>query len=184
MTILEEQHHVDSVAFEILGPPRLSKLLYEAYLLKLVFSNPGNVVKTDPRTLSAKLLALICDNAQLRSKIISIGIPILLPDGKSLLRGQTIKIPPHRGENELPIRPESIDLWAHDGWVDLRIKNMTLWRSRMKSIIAMVEGLEPCETSSRIMYTRDYWNNLSVIEPGKICGWIFSYEEKGKRMKA
>jgi len=184
MAILEEQHHVDSVAFEILGPPRLSKLLYESYLLRLVFSNPGNVVKTDPRTLSAKVLALIRDNAQLRSRIISIGIPILLPDGKSLLRGQTIKIPPHRGENELPIHPESIDLWAHDGWVDLRIKNMTLWRSRMKSIIAMVEGLEPCESSSRIMYTRDYWNNLSEIEPGKICGWIFSYEEKGKRMKA
>jgi len=27
-----KEHGVDSVAFEILGPPRLSKLLYEAYL--------------------------------------------------------------------------------------------------------------------------------------------------------
>ena len=31
---LEEEHKTKSVAFEILGPPRLSKLLYEAYLLQ------------------------------------------------------------------------------------------------------------------------------------------------------
>lgn len=184
MVELEKQHHVDSVAFEMLGPPRLSKLLYESYLLKLVFSNLNNVVKTDPSTLSAKLVALIRDNAQLRSQIISIGIPILLPDGKSLVRGNTIKIPPYRGESELPIRSESIDRWAHDGWVDLRLKNMAVWRSRFKSIITMVEELEAGETSSRTMYTRDYWNDLSEIDPGKICGWIFTYEEKGKRMKA
>ncbi|MBP1654606.1 MAG: hypothetical protein H6Q28_1162, partial [Bacteroidetes bacterium] len=32
MKTLEREHGVDSVAFEMLGPPRLSKLLYEAYL--------------------------------------------------------------------------------------------------------------------------------------------------------
>ena len=31
---LEEQHGVRSVAFENLGPPRLSKLLFEAHLLR------------------------------------------------------------------------------------------------------------------------------------------------------
>jgi hypothetical protein len=34
------------------------------------------------------------------------------------------------------------------------------------------------------MHNRDYWKNLTEIDPGKICGWIFTYEEKGKRMKA
>ena len=32
----------------------------------------------------------------LRSEIISIGIPILMPDGKSLLHGNEMKIPPFR----------------------------------------------------------------------------------------
>ena len=29
-----------------------------------------------------------------------------------------------------------------------------------------------------------FWNNFELIEPGKLVGWIFSEEEKGKRMKA
>jgi hypothetical protein len=184
MQKLEDEHGVDSVAFEMLGPPRLSKLLYESYLLKLAFGDIPSAAACDPATMSRTLLALITDNRQLRSQIISIGIPILLPDGVSLVRGPAIKIPPHRGENEIPIRASAIDLWAHDGWVDLREKNMKLWHSRFAEITAMVENFPADETSSRMMHNREYWENLSAIHPGKICGWIFTYEEKGKRMKA
>lgn len=184
MEKLESEHHVDSVAFEMLGPPRLSKLLYEAYLLKLGFGDVSTVAQTSAATLSKKLVDLVTTHDDVRSQIISIGIPILLPDGKSLLRGRTIKIPPFKGENTLSLTPHKIDQWAHDGWVDLRTKNMTLWRSRLAAIIKMVEELPEHETSSRTMYNREYWNNLSEIDPGKICGWIFTFEEKGKRMKA
>ncbi|MEW6509946.1 MAG: short-chain dehydrogenase [Bacteroidota bacterium] len=181
---LEKEHGVDSVAFEMLGPPRLSKLLYESYLLKLCFGDIRTVVRTDPRTMSRRLTDLVDVDDQLRAQIISIGIPILLPDGTSMLRGDTIKIPPFRGEEALPASPAAIDHWAHDGWVDLREKNMQLWLSRFTEISRMVESLSPGETSSRTMHTRGYWNNLTEIDPGKICGWIFTYEEKGKRMKA
>jgi hypothetical protein len=47
-----------------------------------------------------------------------------------------------------------------------------------------VEGLPDHETSSRTMHNRDYWKNLTEIDPGKICGWLFTFEEKGRRMKA
>ena len=184
MKSLEKQHGVDSVAFEMLGPPRLSKLLYEAYLFKLCFGDIRSVTTTSPHELSRRLYELLQNDPDLRSQIISIGIPILLPDGKSLLRAGTIKIPPYRGEDELPISPESISQWAHDGWVDLRESNMKVWRNRFKEIVRMVEILPEEETSSRTMHNRDYWENLSQIDPGKICGWIFTYEEKGKRMKA
>ena len=184
MRKLEREHGVDSVAFEMLGPPRLSKLLYEAYLLKICFGDARAVARTESRILSRRLLDLLEADDQLRSQIISIGIPILLPDGKSLVRGSTIKIPPYRGEEELPITPSRIDRWAHDGWIDLREKNMKHWRSRFAQIIREVEELPEDETSSRTMHNREYWKNLSEIDPGKICGWIFTYEEKGKRMKA
>ena len=184
MKKLEQEHGVESVAFEMLGPPRLSKLLYEAYLLKLCFGDMRTVRESNVKTLSKRLSDLIENDDQLRSQIISIGIPILLPDGKSLLRGKTIKIPPFRGEEKLPITPRSVDKWAHDGWVDLREKNMKLWRGRFESIVNDVESLPESETSSRTMHNRDYWNDLSEIDPGKICGWIFTYEEKGRRMKA
>jgi len=184
MRKLEREHGVDSVAFEMLGPPRLSKLLYEAYLLKICFGDARAVARTESGILSRRLLDLLEADDQLRSQIISIGIPILLPDGKSLVRGSTIKIPPYRGEEELPITPSRIDRWAHDGWIDLREKNMKHWRSRFAQIIREVEELPEDETSSRTMHNREYWKNLSEIDPGKICGWIFTYEEKGRRMKA
>lgn len=184
MQQLEQKHGIDSVAFEMLGPPRLSKLLYEAYLFRLVFGDIRSVARTTPQVLSRRLLELLQNDASLRAHIISIGIPILLPDGRSLVRGETIKIPPYRGEDELPVTPENIDKWAHDGWVDLRQSNMKTWRNRFNQIVRMVDCLPETETSSRIMYTRQYWENLERIDPGKICGWIFTYEEKGKRMKA
>ncbi|MBI5473198.1 MAG: short-chain dehydrogenase [Ignavibacteriae bacterium] len=184
MQKLEIQHGTDSVAFEMLGPPRLSKLLYEAYLLKRCFTNPRTVVRTNARTLSKTLASVIDNDAQLRSQIISIGIPILLPDGKSLLRGPLMKIPPYRGEAALPISSTSLDHWAHDGWVDLREKNMELWRTRFKLLMRLAENLPMGETSSRTMHNREYWKNFTEIDPGKICGWLFTYEEKGKRMKA
>jgi hypothetical protein len=184
MKKLEREHGVDSVAFEMLGPPRLSKLLYEAHLLKLGFGNPRAVVRTEPGDLSQRLRDLIAGDDRLRSEIISIGIPILLPDGRSLLRGRTIKIPPSRGQSRLSVSPRAIDLWAHDGWVDLREKNMRLWRARLSHIISALEQLPEGETSSRVMHSREYWKDFSEIDPGKICGWIFTYEEKGKRMKA
>jgi hypothetical protein len=184
MKKLEQQHGVDSVAFEMLGPPRLSKLLYEAYLLKICFGDVRTVARTESNILSKRLLDLIQADDQLRAQIISIGIPILLPDGTSLVRGSTIKIPPFRGEQEIPITPKRIDQWAHDGWVDLREKNMTIWRERFRQIIRGVEELPEDETSSRTMHNREYWKNLTDIDPGKICGWLFTFEEKGRRMKA
>jgi hypothetical protein len=184
MRKLEQEHGVDSVAFEMLGPPRLSKLLYESYLLKVSFGDVRTVARTEARILSKRLLDLIESDDQLRSQIISIGIPILLPDAKSLLRGTIMKVPLDRGVGALPITPAKIDTWAHDGWVDLREQNMKLWRARFAHIIQEVESLSDEETSSRTMHNREYWKNLTEIDPGKICGWIFTYEEEGERMKA
>ena len=181
---LEKDHGVDSVAFEMLGPPRLSKLLYESYLLKICYGDIRSVTRSDATTMSRRLSDLISIDDKLRSNIISIGIPVLLPDGRSMLRGATIKIPPHRGDDTLRVTPKAVDQWAHDGWVDLREKNMKVWLKRLTEISRMVETLPAEETSSRTMHNRDYWKNLAEIDPGKICGWIFTYEEKGKRMKA
>ncbi len=184
METLEKNHNVDSIAFEMLGPPRLSKLLYESYLLKLGFKDMITVTKTDAKVLSKKLNEIISKNTQLRSQIISIGIPILLPDGKTLLRGDEIKIPPYRGESELPINQTNIDLWSHDGWVDLRVSNMQVWKNRFNRVLDEMNRIPNGDTSSRFMRTKEYWKNFKDIQPGKIVGWIFTVEELGERMKA
>jgi len=183
MKKLEKLNNVESVAFEILGPPRLSKLLYEAFLLKINYISFQNAISENPKNISAKLLQYISTNINLRSQIISIGIPILLPDGKRLVRGETIKIPPFQGENEIKITNKNIDVWAESGWVDLRESNIKKWIARFNTLINNVAKLNKNETSSRHFYDKEYWNNFQSIEPGKLVGWIFSTEEQGQRMK-
>ncbi len=180
---LEKKHRVDSVAFEMLGPPRVSKLLYEAYLLKLAYGDMSVVAKANAQAMSRKLRSLITKNRDLRARIISIGIPILLPDAKSLIRGPEIKIPPFHGENSVALSKSNIDSWARDGWVDLRVPNMRVWKARCAALIKEISSIPKKETGSRFMRNSDYWSRFPEIDPGKIVGWIFSVEEHGQRMK-
>lgn len=181
---LESIHNVDSVAFELLGPPRLSKLLHEINLLKLSFGSIKNIVQKSDEELSEKISIEISKNDKLRNEILSIGIPILLSDGKTLLRGNDIKIPPFRGENELELSESNINLWAKDGWIDLRNSNMATWKARLNLIIKDTETIAHNDTSSMHVRTKRYWNNFETIDIGKVAAWIFIKEEKGERMKA
>jgi hypothetical protein len=183
MKQLEKLHNTNSVAFEMLGPPRLSKCLYEAHLLKKVFGTVNTVLKVPAKKISEEVASYIAHDDALRSQIISIGIPILLPDGKTLLRANEVKIPAYRGINELNITPESIEEWAHAGWIDLRTANMEQWKLRFREIKNEVELHIANDTSSRNFRTMEYWSNFNDIDAGKIVGWIFTEEEKGKRMK-
>jgi hypothetical protein len=180
---LERKHKTSSVAFEILGPPRLSKLLYEAHLLRVTMSSMNAVVKASARKMSKAIEEVIRTDDNLRSAIISIGLPILMPDGKQILRGNEIKIPPFRGDNELPVTKENIDMWAKDGWVDLRPSNMEHWKERFRIIMGDVDAIPANDTSSRYLRNADYWEHFEKINPGKIVGWIFTKEEQGLRMK-
>jgi len=181
---LEKESGSESVAFELLGPPRLSKLLHEINLIKKVGGGMQKIAEMAPEKLSEQVHQYILENRKLRNEIVSIGIPILLPDGKNLLRGNDIKIPPFRGENELELSNENIDKWAFDGWVDLRAKNMKVWIERLETIMKEAEAINPNDTSSMHVRTKKYWNNFQKVDIGKVVGWIFIKEEKGERMKA
>jgi hypothetical protein len=167
---LEEEHGVDSIAFEMLGPPRLSKLLFEAYLLKRAFGTPQAVVGVDPEVASEELLRIIKGNDGLRQRILSIGLPILLPSGDKLLRGPEIK---------------SQD--AEHGWVDLRPENLERWQARLKRLLDDVALALASGTSSQI--DRGYpslaqWDEGGSFDVGEIVGWIFNTEEGGRRTKS
>lgn len=181
---LEAEFGVPSVAFEMLGPPRLSKLLFEAHLLGLVAGSMEGVIEGDAGQIASAAEMLVQTNRELRTRIISIGIPILLGDGKTFLRGDAIKIPPFRGDAELPITPESIDAWAAAGWVDLRADNIRAWQERLALIKAETDERDNDDTSSRLHFTHDHWENFQTMPAGKIAAWIFTVEEEGARMKA
>jgi hypothetical protein len=181
---LEKVHNVKSVAFELLGPPRLSKLLYEIYILSIFCKTMKEITEYPAQKLSENGMEIIMADENLRSQIISIGIPILLPDGKRLLRGADIKIPVYQGENELEINNENIERWSSEGWVDLRKSNMEKWQKRISELMEEASNISSTDTSSMHVRTKSYWNNFKEINIGKICSWLFIHEEHGTRMKA
>lgn len=167
---LQAQHGVESVAFEILGPPRLSKLLFEAHLLKTAYGTIYEVARPSPSEVSSALTKLIHERPDLRQEMISVGIPILLPDGERLLRGPVIK-----------------SATAELGWVDLRTENMARWQTRLRKLTSEVERQLDGDSSSR--YDRTYrtarrWQARDTFDIGEVVGWLFVHEENGERMKS
>ncbi|HLF27206.1 MAG TPA: short-chain dehydrogenase [Anaerolineae bacterium] len=166
---LEKQHRIDSVAFEILGPPRLSKLLYEAYLLKRVYGAMKNVLAQTPERLALALWEFIKRDDDTRVRIISIGLPILLPDGARMLRGPRIK-----------------SQHADAGWVDLTPANLKRWQDRLKAILAELGPDALTDSSSRIdrrFPGQRAWAPDDGLDIGEIAGWLFIHEDGGERIK-
>lgn len=178
MRELQEKHGVESVAFELLGPPRLSKLLYEVYLLQKTCGSLSSVLKSSPKELSRNVELYLRREKNVRSQIISIGIPILLSDGKSMLRGPQVKIPASKVKGEFPITSEKIDEWADAGWVDLREKNFDIWQQRLQELKAELEAIPVGDTSSAYHWNHFYWgDDHQMLDPGKIVGWLFVRKE-------
>lgn len=180
---IELKHNTESVAFELLGPPRLSKLLFEINLIKRIAGTFEDALLFKPEDLANEANKLIQSDNKLRSEMLSIGLVILLPDGNSYLRGKNVKIPVRRTFDKLPMTDENIEQWCYEGWVDLRPSNFQIWLERLARIKSQAEVIPEEETSSRFTYTKEYWNNFQQLEEGKIAAWIFEFEDAGWRFK-
>ena len=180
---LENEKGVFSVAFENLGPPRLSKLLFEATCCGANTAPWTPCGRARPPEMARRAGERLTADASLRRDIVSIGIPILMPDGR-LLRGPECKIPPvTRDDEAFEVTPERLETWAGAGWVDLREANMARWRDRFARIRDDMDSISERDTSSRFLRDRQFWGAEEKIQPGKVVGWIFGVEDKGARMK-
>ena len=92
MEELERQEGSEAVAYEMLGPPRLSKLLFEGTILRRLFGELAAAEELAPEETGQRALNLIREDADLRQRVVSIGLPILLPDGGSMYRGAEVKV--------------------------------------------------------------------------------------------
>jgi hypothetical protein len=177
---LESETSTHSVALGHLGPPELSKLLWEAELFKLRYEKLRVVLKRMPEELSEELSELIQaqEFEQMCQTIISLGLPILLPGGKHVIRGPRISIP-ERIEPDVRITEEDVDAWAQKGWVDLRPRNMALWLERfekMESSRLHIHG----RGSAAVTLEGYLYEDIRI---GEVVGWIFNNEHDGYRIK-
>ncbi len=174
LTDLAAQRGHPSVAFEMLGPPRLSKLLFEAHLWSRLHASVAQLAGADAAKLGADAQSLIERDAQLRTEILSVGIPIVCQDGARVYRGATVVVPPASGD-ALAAAPR--------GWLDLRTSNCTLWVERARRIVAQAAERQSAGAGSGS--DEDWWavDPAEPIAPWRMATWIFRHEDKGERIK-
>ncbi len=170
LVTLEREHGLRSVAFELLGPPRLTKLLYETFVLSRLRDSVRGLAESDARQLSTEAARLVAEDALLRSTIVSVGLPIVVPDGK-VYRGECVIIPPESDDIEPAVAR---------GWVDLRPENCGVWIDRAKSMVEQARG-RGAGTDSGVEWGAIEPDN--PIAPPQFATWIFRHEDGGERIK-
>ena len=172
---------IPSIALGKLGPPELSKLLFEAALFRHEYGTLHAVLEDQaPDEDVAQRLADALEPSDVGRTAPSIGIPVLMPDGRTLLRGPRINVPEVEGHRrEVPVDPRCIDIWARRGWVDLRPPNVDRWRVRMRKMLQARSDLRT--EGSAAATTQSFMSDR--FEIGEMVAWIFNNEMEGFRVK-
>jgi hypothetical protein len=176
---------VPSVALGRLGPPELSKLLFEAQLLKECFGRMESVVKDEdgrPRTAIAvsRQVSEHLAGSAVRHLAPSIGIPILTADGRRLLRGPRINVPEITGHRRaVDLDAAAVDKWARKGWVDLRPENLGRWLERMRQMLGARLALRDIGSAAATIHSY----LPTEFEIGEVVAWVFNNEMDGYRIK-
>jgi hypothetical protein len=181
---LEESTGVPSVAIGRLGPPQLAKLLYEAHLLADVYGTLDAVVgagKPTPRAMSEELHARAVESG-IADVAATLGIPTLLPDGRTLLRGPTLRLPEYDPlEPRVDLGAERLEFYAERAWIDLRPRNMRRWAERLRHMHRVRTARRPGSATEHL--TRESYP-FPRIRSGAVVAWIFANEMGGYRMNA
>jgi hypothetical protein len=122
---------------------------------------------------------LLQQDAALRSQILSIGLVILLPDGRHYLRGKTVRVPAAR--EALPCSAEQVERWCEAGWIDLRPSNMERWQQRLRRMLS--DATAAHDTSSASGEHLLQWTRLPELDEASLAVWILVHEEHGFRWK-
>lgn len=177
---VEKESGISSVALGRLGPPELSKLLFEAELLRRACGTFEAILAEAPEALAARCLA-VAQGSEIATVAPSIGIPVLLPDGQRLLRGPRINVPELLGHHHVvPLTDAAqVDAWAKKGWVDLRPANFATWQGRFRAMTTARATLR--DQGSAAASIQSFM--ATTFEIGEVVAWIFNNEMGGYRVK-
>jgi len=175
MQELEAKHQTEAIAYEMLGPPRLTKLLFEGAILARLFTDIDEAAELEPIETSARAAKLIDEDNDLRTRTLTAGLPILRPEGDHLLRGALVRVAPPDGNSFDP------DYYAENGWVDLRPANWAQWRARLEALRDQSLRAPGAEWGSRADLEPPA--RVAELRPGRLAAWVFRYEDQGERIK-
>jgi hypothetical protein len=170
----ENPEHLPSIAVGQLGPPRLTKLLAEAFLLREAAqsSRLAVLLPIEPREMQRRVDAYLARSPRVISLIATIGIPILREErgGLTLTRGPRLNIPVPNPDG----LPSVVDLerFAFHGWVDLRLRNFEVWRERLHSLSGSIPDIAG---SGSAAFERSKYMSQDFV-PGDVVGWLLTNE--------
>jgi hypothetical protein len=177
MQTLEAQKRgeVPSIAVGHLGPPRLSKLLAEGYLIRQAAGTAKivEIAAIDAAEMQRRVEDYLAANPAVASTIIRVGTPILRErDGRlTITRGPRISIPAVvAGRSLVDLDADRIEQYAASGWVDLRLSNFERWQQRLTN--AKPGDIE--RFGSAAFDATRYPGE--TFEPGDFVGWLFVNE--------
>ena len=176
---LESGTGVPSIALGRLGPPALSKLLFEAGLLRRVYEGMEAISEAEPKQMSVALEDAL---ESLKYDVLapSIGVPVLMADGKTLMRGPRINVPEILGHGtSVDVTSGDVNRWAAKGWVDLRPSNMKVWKARVGRMLQARRDLRAEGSAAATL--ESYMSHK--FEIGEVVAWIFNNELGGYRIK-
>lgn len=166
-----------SIAVGHLGPPKLSKLLIEAYLLREVLGDDiGAMLRISAEEMRSRVEQHLKHDPQLVSLIVTIGIPLLRTEGSCLrlTRGPRINIPASTADGAaMPLTPAAVEKYAGTGWVDLRIQNFDLWRERLELLSRSRADI--VAQGSAAFGIATYGSDDRFV-PGDVVGWLLTNE--------
>lgn len=182
---LERETGVPSIALGRLGPPDLAKHLFECYLFRRRYRTLDQVTALGrsaeaAAAVSRELAGLLESDPFLGSLSTSIGIPILLPDGRTLLRGPVIKSPGYlKFRTEVPVGAKEMETYVLT-WVDLRPARMGWWLETFSTIADSHFARREADWSTANVDRATYLSD--DIEIGNVVAWIFSNQSGGFRV--
>lgn len=181
LDLAEQASSIPSVALGRLGPPELSKLLFEAHLFKQAYNAIESAAAERKPSEVCEALVEVLERSGVSETAPSIGIPIVMPDGKTILRGPRINVPELVGHKKTVSMsdPKEVEKWIRKGWIDLRPKNISIWQNRFQKMLFARAQLRDMGSASASIYTFIG----DSFEIGEVVAWIFNNEMGGYRMK-
>ncbi|HEX7421675.1 MAG TPA: hypothetical protein VF505_17430, partial [Thermoanaerobaculia bacterium] len=169
-----------SIAVGHLGPPRLSKLLIEAFLIREAAASEdfNTMLKIDAEEMQTRVETYLDKNPRIVSLIVTVGIPLLRSNGR-LTRGPRINIPPAPPDGAaVPIDKDAVERYARTGWVDLRLQNFEVWSERIQRLACSRPDI--VSHGSAAFDLTKYSSDRFV--PGDVVGWLLTNEQDEQEM--
>jgi len=164
---LEIEASTPSIATNNLGPT-VSKHLFELQLMiECSDKSLNECVRLPLDTLTDRIHKYIDNNQQIRSQILSLGLPIIFNDSQVIM-SEYFYVPNPKEDNI--INKQNIDLWASSGWIDLRKDNISYWQSVIAKIVVEHEK----NSATGIAFADR--NHIDVNNPnvGELLGYAYS----------